>query len=212
MIQQQNRYYHDGYDEQAIVNDIAILKLSRNVTLGQQIQLACLPSPGSGNTVLNKQTVVTGWGSTTGQNRPAALSNLLQQAQLQVINGNSACNVAGSFFNSANIYCALDSTGSQANVCFGDSGGPLIYFDTASSNRWFIYGVVSFVIAPGGVCANTAPSYFTSVPAYLTWMETTALPFIASGQVQVAFASSSQLMYSSLLIVASVVSTSFRYC
>lgn len=117
-----------------------------------------------------------------------------------MINGDSRCNVAN--FNSANIYCALDTaTGRVANACFGDSGGPLLYFDT-SSNAWFVYGVVSFVIAPGGVCNNAAPSYYSSVPAYLNWLETSALTFIASGQTQPVFASSSQITYNGVLIIA----------
>jgi len=58
------RYYHDQFNSLSLEkgNDIAILVLEKNVTLGQTIGLACLPSSaGDSTNVINKQTIATGW-------------------------------------------------------------------------------------------------------------------------------------------------------
>ena len=57
-----SRYYHTRYaSSPEIINDIAILKLDKNVTLGTKIALACLPTQSDINKVLTKNIVVTGW-------------------------------------------------------------------------------------------------------------------------------------------------------
>ena len=78
----------------------------------------------------------------------------LQQARLHVFNERALCSIVAQF-NSSRFYCAWDeataSAASQANVCYGDSGGPLLHYDGPHA-RWLVYGVTSFIVTRGDVC------------------------------------------------------------
>ena len=72
----------------------------------------------------------------------------------------------------AKMYCTIDDNPTKSsNVCFGDSGGPLMY---NSNGRWHLYGITSMVILNGTIfnrfCKPNEPSYFTSVPYYLDFV------------------------------------------
>lgn len=59
--------------------------------------------------------------------------------------------------------------------------GPLVYY---ANSKWYLYGIVSFVLTnSNGNCNSNRPSYYSQVPAYLTWLEE-ALAFTESGRVQ----------------------------
>ena len=63
----------------------------------------------------------------------------------------------------------------NSNICEGDSGGPLMYF---LGNKWYIYGVGSYVLTNDkGRCATKAPSYFSQVPKFLGWINSTIASF-----------------------------------
>lgn len=67
-------------------------------------------------------------------------------------------------------YCAIDESTDKSNVCFGDSGGPLMFI---KDNKWYLYGVTSFVLTEQEKCNNRLPSYFVRVPAYINWIVST---------------------------------------
>lgn len=202
-----DRYYNPSYNEDDVQygGDTAILKLASSVTLGNDISLACLPSSSDFGSVLSKNLVTAGWGSTTGANSPSALSPTLKQATLKVLNGQGQCNNFN--FASSLIYCVLDVTGGQANVCNGDSGGPVLYF---TNSKWYVYGIVSFVLIKNDdLCDNTKPSYHAAVPQYLGFIES-GLAFIASGQVQPPYAGDASINHSNKVLTLTVILVSFR--
>lgn len=51
----------DFIGDDLLLNDVAILILKKNVTLGNKVQLACLPTPLDSDKILNRNTVLTGW-------------------------------------------------------------------------------------------------------------------------------------------------------
>jgi secreted trypsin-like serine protease len=117
-----NYIYHVNYRN--LVDDIAVIKLSSPVSASTNVGFVCLPTSSSEATeVLSKRVVATGWGSTTGSGSQASLASDLQQATLQVINGQSICS-DGVSYDPSKIYCVNDPDKSKnSNVCFGDSGG-----------------------------------------------------------------------------------------
>lgn len=62
-----NTYYisqltvHPNYDAKNILNDIAVIRLKRQVVVSQSVLPICLPSSNSNNVILNKNVIVTGW-------------------------------------------------------------------------------------------------------------------------------------------------------
>ena len=70
-------------------------------------------------------------------------------------------------------YCAIDPTSVKSQVCFGDSGTGLVYFDI-ETKRWFLYGVANFVLRDPTEsrikCNNNAPSLHAIVLQHLTWI------------------------------------------
>ena len=89
------------------------------------------------------------------------------QTQLYIINNQDIC------YNTLNdpsrLYCALDSS-KYSNVCFGDSGGPMMY---NSNGIWYLYGIASYVSInkQGTICYNAQPSYFVKVPVLLNFIQ-----------------------------------------
>jgi secreted trypsin-like serine protease len=159
--------YHQMFDEISLTNDIAILKLERNVRLSSSINTICLPdSVDEGNFVQNKFVTVIGWGSVTPSLQSPKLPENLQQANMRVINGNRLCDIGN--YNPEKKYCLLDRLSNRAsNVCSGDSGGPVF---TLKENRWVLFGLVSYVIGLRNRCINALPSFATKVPAYIEWI------------------------------------------
>jgi secreted trypsin-like serine protease len=158
-------YQHPSYDSNLISNDIAVLKLSKSVTFSAQISPVCLPASNDSSIVYNKNLVAIGWGLNENQ----VLPNLLQQTTLRVINGQSICQVANVYSPTRNL-CVIDpDTNRDSNICSGDSGGPLIYYNGAN---WVIYGIASFGMSDNTNerCISTLPAYFTSVPFYLDYI------------------------------------------
>jgi V8-like Glu-specific endopeptidase len=145
-------------------NDIALIKLKEDVRLSTNVSLICLPErQDEADEILNKTVVVAGF----GENLP---NNLLQDTELEIINGDSLCDSSG-FYNSTILYCALDKHTRDSNLCTGDSGSPL--FSKIKSN-WFLFGIASYVTADNKTgsfeCMPTLPSYFTKVAMYLDWI------------------------------------------
>lgn len=53
--------YHPKWDKNKMINDIAVLKLSRPVKLSTNVSIICLPSASDAPNVLNKQVTTVGW-------------------------------------------------------------------------------------------------------------------------------------------------------
>ena len=162
--------YNGAYNGNSLTkgNDIALIKLRSPVALSNKVQIACLPKTSSDYTsLINKKLVTVGWGSTNGVNSNAYYSAYLKQTALTLLNSNNAACTTISY-NQNNLFCAKDLIYSS-NICFADGGAPLM---AQIGGRWYVYGVVSFLISNNNVCVNAKPSYYTSVPYFLTWINT----------------------------------------
>jgi secreted trypsin-like serine protease len=160
---------HSSYNEKYLKNDIALLKLSKSITYSDKVSPICLPATSNARVVYNKNLVLTGWGVDETKDLPA----VLQQSQLRIINGNRACTADRRVYSILSNYCAIGLGSPTSNSCFGDSGGPLQFYD---GSKWTVYGIASYVyVDRNRSCINTVPSYYSNVPFFLKWIQQNAV-------------------------------------
>ncbi|SHO56037.1 S1 family peptidase [Vibrio quintilis] len=151
-------YSHPKYD--GIVNDIAILKLAKEVS-GTKVQLASqdlVNALQNGNT-----TTAIGWGATSATEDiyPAKL----RQVDMPFVEWQTCQNLNSEYLSvdESNV-CAGYLEGGKA-TCYGDSGGPLVYKDNG------VYKQIGIDSWTGGDCAQAnAYDVFTNVAYYTDWI------------------------------------------
>ena len=152
---------HERFNRPTLANDIALIRLTRNIPGKRSIQLSSertdrvFARPGLCATV-------TGWGTTT---EGGTGSGTLQRADLPIV-ATGACNEAyPDKVTSRNICAGYEQGG--VDSCQGDSGGPLIVRH-GESNRYVQVGVVSW----GYGCAQPGnPGIYTRVSEYISWIQ-----------------------------------------
>lgn len=140
----------------ALYNDIALLRLDRNVIFGEVMRPVCLPFNAPELTP-NSPLMVSGWGATLDLiDKPLKRSVAIPLWK--------ECDM-----NSTILICAgyVSSRSPELKVtCSGDSGGPLM---NTLNSRMVIEGIVSF--SEGNYGNNFFPPYFTCVREFLDWIE-----------------------------------------
>jgi len=151
------------YNEASITNDIAILRLSRDVILNENVVPACLPTDTT-KTYAGQSAIVSGWGTTSSG---GSVSPVLKETTVLIVSSSDpTCTKYGSITNEK--MCAYTA---GTDSCQGDSGGPLV---VKEDGRYTVVGVVSY----GNGCAT--PGYagvYARVTNYLSWIN----PIIADG-------------------------------
>ncbi|KAH7959257.1 hypothetical protein HPB49_009685 [Dermacentor silvarum] len=144
-------------------NDIAIIKLDKDVPLSQFIQPVCLPEYSLNDTLPeNTELYATGWGK-IDQDKDGDMADVLRQLETRTLNADE-CQQRLSVKLLDTVICTEHVAGS---TCHGDSGGPMVRRD--DNGTWFLEGVIS-----GGprVCGNTkTPMRATRVSRFVRWIE-----------------------------------------
>ena len=157
---------HPSYNDNTLVNDIALLKLASPVTLGGSgaSKTAVVPLVSSGvGTLVDELAWVTGWGDTVGEENQAPIyPTILQEVQVPVIS-NTVC--SGSYSGIlGSMLCAGYAQGGQ-DSCQGDSGGPLIVSVNGQPQQ-------AGIVSSGAGCAD--PNYYgiyTRVSSFVDWVD-----------------------------------------
>ena len=149
---------HPDYDDDTMVNDIALLKLERPINNVQLLTLnnrSSLPKIGTNATVI-------GWGALW---EDGDYPDVLRQVNLPIVS-NATANKAQSYGGdiTQEMLAAGFSKGGK-DSCQGDSGGPLV---VKENGKWLQVGVVSW----GHGCAR-ANKYgiYARVSKYVNWIE-----------------------------------------
>jgi len=164
---------HGAYDEFTIQADIALLFLDRAVgkergispiSLGTQDTLDQLASRGQTATVS-----VYGWGLLSESE--FLPSNELRKTAVTYYDAESCRSLSEYPPNDIrdDMICAGDIEEGGTDACGGDSGGGLFYEDTSVTSQQSVQvGIVSW----GDGCAKPGyPGVYTSVPAFMPWIE-----------------------------------------
>ncbi|KAK3560847.1 hypothetical protein QTP86_021870 [Hemibagrus guttatus] len=152
---------HGGYSSAHSDYDLAMMRLTKPLTLGASVKPVCLPPHNLGLTA-GTPVVVTGWGHLEENGH---LSSNLQEASIPLID-HAQCSsptVYGASITQRMI-CAGYQQG-KVDACQGDSGGPLVYLH----QRWMLVGVVSWGVGCG---RPDLPGVYSNVDQMLNWVYT----------------------------------------
>jgi hypothetical protein len=154
---------HPAYDNDTLVNDIALLKLASPVILGGsgETKTGVIPLVSASiGSLAGTNSMVTGWGDT--ESTPQ-YPNELHEVQLPIIT-NTLCQQSYGASVTSDMLCAGYAEGGK-DACYGDSGGPLMVF---VDGKWQLAGIVS----AGYGCAD--PGYYsvyTRVSNFVNWVD-----------------------------------------
>lgn len=161
---------HPQFNVRNVANDFALLILSSPFSLGDHINVVCLPEQ---NTVATPGTVClsTGW----GKDRFGAegrYSTILKRIPLPVVGFTDCQNqfrktrLGPKFALDRSFMCAGGQRG--IDTCQGDGGAPLVCATgAASENRYHQNGIVAWGIG----CNDEIPAAYANVATVRSWID-----------------------------------------
>jgi len=159
---------HPEYDDRTMMNDLSLIQLDRPVTGFSPVSLVS----GTSDLATRLATAI-GWGDTDIRQFQQNYPTTLQQVELPIVS-NTTCIAAYDDWipnntphsNFDGMICAGYAQGGK-DSCSGDSGGPLIVYE---SNHWELAGITSF----GDGCAEPGRyGVYTRVSHYLDFIADT---------------------------------------
>ncbi|XP_048000959.1 venom serine protease-like [Leguminivora glycinivorella] len=150
---------HPQYTSSNYDNDIAILRLSRDIVYSDRVGPVCLPFKFNNTDFAGSRFTLLGWGSLF---IGGPVSNTLQKVDVDVLSQSSCQQVVSSL--TPRQLCHYTA---GKDACQDDSGGPALYSDP-STGLLFLGGIISY----GRMCAERGqPGINTRVTAHLAWIQ-----------------------------------------
>ncbi|KAJ3647422.1 hypothetical protein Zmor_005586 [Zophobas morio] len=155
---------HEKFQQPAMRNDIALIRLDRPAKITQYVNPICLPyGPLLTREYTGTTAQVAGW----GLNEHQMISPILLHVRIPFV-PLAHCNRILRHFATTGPgqLCAGGQNGYDS--CGGDSGGPLMAPQAIDGPpRFYIIGIVSF----GSVnCGSAVPAVYTDVSKYVVWI------------------------------------------
>ncbi|NRA68722.1 MAG: serine protease [Pseudobacteriovorax sp.] len=148
---------HEGYDNEALTNDIALLFLDRGqVESGEVIDLS------SNLSLDGKDLKIIGYGNKSSYGY--LFDDELHEVTVPILSDGKCSNDYGSEYHADVQFCAGTETGGY-DSCQGDSGGPALI---EAKGGYHLAGIVSW----GYGCAQAEyPGVYTRVSTFLDWID-----------------------------------------
>ncbi|XP_076658240.1 serine protease persephone-like isoform X2 [Halictus rubicundus] len=162
--------YHPEHKIGISYNDVAILKLEREVEMSRTVKPACLQTKPLDSKTITPTTslVVLGWGTTSFEG--SLSTQLMKTASLSIVDKEECSKWYTGFGKLPHglddtIVCAIDRNESRrSDACHGDSGGPLVMASEAGIR-------VIGITGSGQGCGTAIPGFYTLVHPFLDWIE-----------------------------------------
>ncbi|XP_051913439.1 coagulation factor VII-like [Hippocampus zosterae] len=178
---------HEDYKPVTGHSDIALLHLSRGVSLNSHVLPICLPTKelAERELLLLRYHTVSGWGKRiSGGNDDGTvsagvpISPILRKMSVPIIQ-NSLCSARGQYNFTDNMLCAGYLEGQQES-CRGDDGSPLT---TLYGSTHFLSGVVAW---GRGCSVRGYFGVYTNVAKFVDWVNSENLPLttVSPGMLQ----------------------------
>ena len=171
-------FVHQDYDDGKITNDIALVKLDKEVELGPFVRTLCIPDKDKGDlAIVKKYGIATGWGVTQAL-KPLQVpkehkrySDRLQYSAFTIQSDQLCANKSAEyFFNSTVTFCAGDGKGGN-DTCRGEGGGAFVREAKRGDDfRWVATGLVSWSL---GCAQKDHYGYYTRVFSFIDWIKKT---------------------------------------
>uniref|UniRef100_A0A8D8WI97 Serine protease easter n=1 Tax=Cacopsylla melanoneura TaxID=428564 RepID=A0A8D8WI97_9HEMI len=161
-------------DYHSLKNDIALIRLETTATLGFFVQPVCLPyGAAMSKDFTNQDALAAGWGSIKGSDGPFPPTLL---ALKQTVADAEKCREAyAKIDNEVNYNDGKICFGGDEgkNVCFGDSGGPLLWkgsFEPDITVRTYLLGLTSYGPDRYNCALKGFPGVFTRTNFFMKWI------------------------------------------
>jgi len=158
---------HPDYNDK-MNNDVALVKLPQPLIFSSKVQpIQLVSSSQAANNYVGTQATIAGFGLMDDQYLD--YSQVLLYAQVQIIANNKCETIFGSNVVLSSTMCAEGNAGTNMSTCSGDSGGPMIVYNS-SSGRWIQIGINSFVAEDR--CTSGLPSGYVRLTSFLDYIAT----------------------------------------
>ncbi|CAG9814998.1 unnamed protein product [Phaedon cochleariae] len=144
---------HADYDNESLVNDIAIIRLPKDAILNEYVNV--VPISNGTNTYAGEYGTILGWGKTDD----GSVSDTLKGVTVEVISNEACRSINPAYEIVVESHVCVSGEGPRGS-CGGDSGGPLLVKGTQ-------IGLVSF---GADNCTLGMPSVFTRLSRYNDWI------------------------------------------